>query len=267
MDIQTIIQKNYNDLTKKQRQIADYLMANPAEICYISLASLSKQIGCTELTVLKFCHTLGFTGFLDLKDAFREYNRTMEESLSRSTFSVQPSSPGGSVAKCLESLRDTQLRNITEFYREADLAEFAAVAESLMDKRILYIFAHDVSRILGAYLQQRLQIMKFNAVLVDLSDMRRLETVFKNMDSKDAVILFSFPKYLFSVEEIARIAAQKCGNITLLTDRQDSPAAAYATHSIFCKTETDFFNNFWLPPLAAVSLLTSHLAQCLSQEA
>ena len=50
MDILEHLQKLYPALTKKQKTIADYLIANPEEISYITLAQLSHQTGTSELT-------------------------------------------------------------------------------------------------------------------------------------------------------------------------------------------------------------------------
>ena len=66
MDILEHLQKLYPALTKKQKTIADYLIANPEEISYITLAQLSHQTGTSELTLLRFCQKLGYSSFLDL---------------------------------------------------------------------------------------------------------------------------------------------------------------------------------------------------------
>ena len=70
MDILEHLQKLYPALTKKQKTIADYLIANPEEISYITLAQLSHQTGTSELTLLRFCQKLGYSNFLDLKEQF-----------------------------------------------------------------------------------------------------------------------------------------------------------------------------------------------------
>ena len=54
MDILEHLQKLYPALTKKQKTIADFLIANPEEIGYITLAQLSHQTGTSELTLLRF---------------------------------------------------------------------------------------------------------------------------------------------------------------------------------------------------------------------
>ena len=59
MDILEHLQKLYPALTKKQKTIADYLIANPEEISYITLAQLSHQTGTSELTCFVFVKNWG----------------------------------------------------------------------------------------------------------------------------------------------------------------------------------------------------------------
>ena len=59
MDILEHIQELYPTLTKKQKTIADYLIANPEEISYITLAQLSQQTRSSELTLLPFLPETG----------------------------------------------------------------------------------------------------------------------------------------------------------------------------------------------------------------
>ena len=54
MNIIEVIKNNYNNLTNKQKLVADYLTNKPSDICYISLSTLSKKISCSEVTILNF---------------------------------------------------------------------------------------------------------------------------------------------------------------------------------------------------------------------
>ena len=88
MDILEHIQELYPTLTKKQKTIADYLIANPEEISYITLAQLSQQTRSSELTLLRFCQKLGCSTFVGLKEQFRDYTQKMIRIASSSTYFV-----------------------------------------------------------------------------------------------------------------------------------------------------------------------------------
>jgi DNA-binding MurR/RpiR family transcriptional regulator len=193
MDISEIIQSHYDSLTKKQRLIADYILENPMEVCYISLSDLSGKTGCSELTVLKFCKALGFTGFIDLKKAFRTCHERMD--VLDGSFSRPDEADECSDLRFLQKQCDSQMKNISRFYAQVNLDEVSNIAQALTSRRILYVFAHDTARIFASYLCERLLAMEFTVVPVNLSDTQQIEKAFNNMDQKDAAILFSFPNY------------------------------------------------------------------------
>lgn len=263
MDISEIIQTHYDTLTKKQRVIADYILENPMEVCYISLSDLSGKTGCSELTVLKFCKALGFAGFMELKKAFRACHERLD--VLGGALSRPDGTDACSDLRFLQNQCESQMKNISSFYAQVDLEEVSRIAQALTSRRILYVFAHDTARIFASYLCDRLLAMEFTAVQVDLSDTRQIEKAFGNIDQKDAAILFSFPNYFFSIGTVARIAAEKCSRVILFTNESRSPAAPYAMHTVVCQTETEFFHNFWCTPVAYISLLTDCLLRHLPE--
>ena len=77
MDIIQRIHSAYPEMTKKQKSIADCLLESPEDIAYITLAQLSQKTSSSELTLLRFCQKVGYSSFLEMKSAFREYTQNM----------------------------------------------------------------------------------------------------------------------------------------------------------------------------------------------
>lgn len=265
MNIGEIIQSKYGSFTKKQHQIADYLLSRPAEICYITLADLSKKIGCSELTILKFCRTIGVNNFLELKEAFRQYNHVLADTFSASTISLPIKSADNSDTQFLKQCCEEEMASISRFYSQIDFKKIDLIAKNLMGRRTIYLFAHDVSKTFATFLLERLKIMRLHAVLVDLAEMAQLEKVFHSINKKDAAVLFSFPKYFFAIEEIARNIQEKTGEVVLFTDNPENPATDCTDEIIYCETHTPIFNNSWILPVVAINLLTNGMALNLSR--
>ena len=57
----------YNSLTPSAKRIADYVSSNPAQISKLSIADLSVEVNTGDATVIRFCRTLGFSGYQDFK--------------------------------------------------------------------------------------------------------------------------------------------------------------------------------------------------------
>ena len=64
---------NIEDFTKKQTEIANFLVNNPGQVCYMSLSKLCEEANCSEVTMLNFCKKIGYKSFIDLKKDFRKY--------------------------------------------------------------------------------------------------------------------------------------------------------------------------------------------------
>lgn len=73
MDIIARIEEVYPRMTKKQKQLADYMVSHTGEMAFITLKELSKEVGITEITVLNMCRTMGYASFNEVKYEFRKH--------------------------------------------------------------------------------------------------------------------------------------------------------------------------------------------------
>ena len=199
MDILERIRELYPRLTKKQKGIADYLISNPEDICYITLAQLSQNTSASELTLLRFCQKLGCENFLELKNKFREYTQYMiKVASSPSYFSMERvSGTDSEKVGLLKEICEQEAIAATDFFNNMDVQSVAAVAEEIRKSKCIYIFAHDISKIPGSFLESRLRLLYFDAELVDLSSLAETQRRLEHLTEGDLAIFFSFPKYFY----------------------------------------------------------------------
>ena len=266
MNIIEIIKKHYNELTNKQKEIADYLIEKPSDICYISLSNLSKKIGCSEVTILNFCKKIGFQSFIELKKEFRNYNQELVDTFSTSSYTIPPEIvDDNSKIVFLKNFCNEEFLRISDFYNKVDLENINKLSNLIINKNIIYIFAHDASRFIASFLKNRLQILNLNTVLVDLADMKQTEYVLKQIEEEDISIFISFPNYYFSIGGIAENIKEKKCEIILITNSLQCPVSKHTNNILLCDTKTKIFYNSWLLPIAALNLLTSNLAMLIEK--
>ena len=260
MDILEHLQKLYPALTKKQKTIADYLIANPEEISYITLAQLSHQTGTSELTLLRFCQKLGYSNFLDLKEQFRDYTQKMIKQASSSSFFLPERTSGEDTEReqMLHEICNTEAAVFSDFITNINLESVIKASDEIRKSTRIYIFAHDISLVPGKFLQSRLEILYLNSALIDLSDLEVTQKIIQQLTDGDLVIFFSFPRYYFPIGNIAKKAA-KSGVPILITDSDTSPAAAHSTLLLLCPTSTKLFYNSMTAPMAMLNILASCL--------
>lgn len=261
MDILHRIREIYPSLTRKQKSIADYLLENPEDICYITLAQLSRQTSSSELTLLRFCKKVGCSSFLDLKNEFRGYTQQMIRLLSAPAFFVPEDTDTAASGKeaLLTEICQQEAGRIADFTASFHPQSIISSAAAIRRSQRIFIFAHDISKILGEFLESRLHLLSFQAVLIDLEDQEKTQEYLHQLQEGDMVILFSFPKYYYPIGSIAKKAAGEGVPILTITDSATSPAAQYSTHMLLCQTTTKMFYNSLTLPMVTLNLLASCL--------
>ena len=65
-----------DSLTKSGIIVADYLLQHAEDAQYLSISSLAKACGVAEATIFRFCRSLGFDGYNEMKIALAKATAT-----------------------------------------------------------------------------------------------------------------------------------------------------------------------------------------------
>ena len=71
-----LLQQHQGDLTRSGRTVAEYLVQHAAEAQYLSISSLARECNVAEATVFRFCRSLGFEGYHEMRIALAQANAT-----------------------------------------------------------------------------------------------------------------------------------------------------------------------------------------------
>jgi DNA-binding MurR/RpiR family transcriptional regulator len=72
VDFSQIISENYKNLTKSEKQIADYLRKNQEESAFLSAGELADRLGLSEATLVRFARSLGFDSYPAMREVLQE---------------------------------------------------------------------------------------------------------------------------------------------------------------------------------------------------
>lgn len=261
MDVIQKIHSVYPEMTKKQKSIADCLLESPEDISYITLAQLSQKTSSSELTLLRFCQKIGYANFLEMKNAFREYTQTMVKLLSSPQYFV----PDATItdingkSELLRQICREESEACKEFFSSLDLISVISAAEAIRAGKRIFICAHNISHILAEFLMARLQLLYFDASMINLDNLEDTQTKLEQLTPDDLVIFIAFPKYYFPLGSIAKLAFSRGASILTITDSISSPTVQYSKHLLLCHTSTKVFYNSLTLPMALANLLLSYL--------
>ncbi len=62
-----LIRTCYMDLSSAERKVADWVMAHPSEVAPAPISETARSAGVSEATVVRFCRSLGYKGYLEFK--------------------------------------------------------------------------------------------------------------------------------------------------------------------------------------------------------
>ena len=71
-DFSQIVSECYNELTKSEKRIADYIRKNQDESAFLSAAELAERLELSEATLVRFARTLGFPSYPTMRDVLQE---------------------------------------------------------------------------------------------------------------------------------------------------------------------------------------------------
>jgi len=71
-DFSQIISEHYSQLTKSEKQIADYLRKNQEESAFLSAGELAEHLGLSEATLVRFARSMGFDSYPAMREVLQE---------------------------------------------------------------------------------------------------------------------------------------------------------------------------------------------------
>ena len=70
-----IIRTNYPSYSKVFRVIADYILNDPEEVLKTNIHQLGRDLNIAESSIVRFCKSIGYSGFSELKIMLAKYGR------------------------------------------------------------------------------------------------------------------------------------------------------------------------------------------------
>ena len=73
------IRRLMDELTRSQRMLAEYIIQRPEKVGFLPINELAQAAGVSVATVIRFCNTMGYSGYVELG---REIQISIQNELS-----------------------------------------------------------------------------------------------------------------------------------------------------------------------------------------
>lgn len=201
--------------------IAEHLLRNPVHGSSQSIEDLAAASGVSTATLSRFARALGYGGYSELRAALADTLQGVlrpVEKLRGALARQQDDDPFRS------SLQDS-LSNLRATAEGLDPAVIHRVVSRLSSATSVYVMGFGLSAHLAALLTLGLQ--PFCRQLVNVVEFGGTEVAagrLMNLESSDALIAISFPRYAADAIHLTRYAVDRGASILALTDSVASPS-------------------------------------------
>jgi RpiR family transcriptional regulator, carbohydrate utilization regulator len=219
-----------NDTMKKT---AKFILANPRETINLTITELSKRIGTSDASIVRFCQTIGYSGFHALKLALAE------DIVSPLQLVHEDADETDTAEDVLPKIFKAGMRSLEDTLKILDPAQLRRAVEALIAAKTIEIFASGNSVPLALDLNFRL-------TKIGLLSRFSLEPTFQEMSAslmQKGSVAIGISHLGSSKDTVhAMQLAQDAGATTLcITNHSDSPITHVSQIQLFTASHESFF--------------------------
>lgn len=256
--IDALITEYYDGLSPQLKLAARFAVDNPEEIAVSSMRSVAAKAGVHPSTMLRFAQQLGFAGYDELREIFRERLRAgAGPSWSGRAKSLRTSSSSSALIDRLlideqDNLQKTFNAETVESLHRACAIIGSSRAVYVLGLRSLFPVAFYFHYICRMFMGRTVLLTGTGGTFAD--DLRRIGT-------EDAVVAFSYQPYARDSVTAVRFARRKGAKVVAITDSRVSPIMPPADVGVVVSNVTPSLFPTILPAFAVAQALAALLVQ------
>lgn len=259
-------QINRVKLTKKEKLIAEFVLDNFPEACFITSTDIAKRLHVSDSSVIRFTRTLGYTGFMDFQRSIRKIYTDRINSVSE-TITIPSERLKLSIGKLgqsdvMETYFSNVLKNLQTVVTSNDMQTLELITDIIIESSKKYILSSRANSGVGDYCLLLLKHMLSNVYETSHPALNVIDHLC-DITENDCLIAISFPRYSQMDLLAAQMAYDAGAKIVLITDKASSPLAQYATQLLTVSVESNTFFNSYVGVQFAIELLASVISKKL----
>lgn len=250
-DIMSALQSNTAGFSKGQRRIAQYIMDEYDKAAFMTAAKLGKTVGVSESTVVRFAVSLGFDGYPSMQKAMQEMVLNRLTSVQRLEVATDRMGDQDIVSMVLQSDAEKLRRTDETLSRE----DFQKAVDAIVAAKRVFIMGVRSASPLANFLGYYLRYLSDNVHIITASGAGEMFEQIVGVNSDDAIIAFSFPRYSTTVVKGAQYCASAGATVIGLTDSKLSPLAQVCDIVLLAKSDMVSLVDSLVAPLSVVNAL------------
>ena len=255
-DLLSILKSKEPTFSKGQRRISQYILESYDKAAFMTANALGKAVGISESTVVRFAVELGFDGYPSMQKALQELVMNRLTSVQR--IEVTNDRIGGQ--NVLASVLQSDMEKLRQTGETVDKDAFDAAVNAVLKAERVYVLGVRSAAPLANFLGYYLNYMFQNVHILTTSGTSEMFEQIVGVNSKDAVIAFSFPRYSATTLKAAQYCHSTGATVIGVTDTKLSSLGQCSDHVLVAKSGMVSLVDSLVAPLSVVNALIVALA-------
>ena len=251
-DLWELLRTHRSAMTKSGRIVADYLTAHAEDAQYLSISSLAKACGVAEATIFRFCRSLGFEGFNEMRIVLAQASPPPAPGAGARL------QPGTETRVLLDHAAGTITAAISGSRSVLDPVAVDTAATLLQRARQVFCWGQGGSGVLAEAIWSRFATIstKFRTG----GDSHMQLTTASLMGPEDVLLFVSYSGATRDMMQILKAAHGNGVRVILITHFADAPGASLADVVLLCGARESPLDAGSIPVKASVLYVAEVLA-------
>jgi len=254
--LKNIIGRNFHNLTKSEKKLAEFILNNPEDCAFMSSTELGQMVNVSEPTVIRFAVGLGFSGFPALQEILQNY---IKERIKPSEKMRKFKQTKRKVDIYKEIFRAT-VENLQVTQEDIHPEILDEIVNKIITAKKIYITGFRRSFSVAYLLSYNLSTLLRNIVLIDANYGLLFDKTI-DMDKNDICIGISFPRYATQTYQIIQYGKGEGCTTIVITDSIISPIAQVADYVLTAKYEIPSFFHSNICAFALIDCIVAEVSR------
>ncbi len=250
------IKTNFEELSPELKKAARFVMENPNEVGISSVREIAEAANVKPNTFVRMAHQLGFNGYEDFRQPFREMIRNGEASFPDRARWLQNIKQQGEMGDLYVEMVSSAIRNIEETFATIKEVDLQAASKIIWASRNVFVLGVGVNNA-----NARNFTYLASTGMVSFHSIPRAGSVATDdlawANENDVLIAITCKPYRIEVLEAIDIAKEQGVKVIGISDSEVSPVILKANYGFIVKIDTP---QFFPSSVSTIALLETLLS-------
>lgn len=228
-DFLTRIRFEYNQFTKAEKKVADYILQNSREVLFMSITGLAEACEVGDTSVFRFCKTLKLKGYQEFKMML---SLSLHDEATGQGRLEGDINLADSFAEVSRKVLNTNMSALEETYSLLNEEQFGQVIDCLYQAKRICFFGVGASMI--SALKAANKFMRIEPKVFCVQDAHMQAMAASMMEEGEAAVLFSYSGATKDTIHTAELAKKAGAKTICITRFVKSPLTSFSDITLLC---------------------------------